>query len=206
MAVLPIYIYGSPVLREKAKPMGELDNQTIKLIYDMFETMKKAHGIGLAATQVGEKKRVIVIDLSEVEEQEAGSESHDPRLPDPHQPKKVVLINPEIIASEGSVVIEEGCLSIPDLRADVERAERIKVRFRNANFEETTLTASDLLARVVLHEIDHLDGVLFIDRLGAPQKSLVKARLRSIKKGEVETSYPVVMAPSHRKSARTMEV
>lgn len=202
MAVLPIYLYGDKVLRETAKPVTELDNETIRLIYDMSETMRKAHGIGLAATQVGELKRVIVIDLSDVEEKEEGSESQGERLVDPAQPRKLVLINPEIIEAVGSWIMEEGCLSIPDVRADVERAERMRVRFRNANFEEMTIEATSLLGRVILHEIDHLDGVLFIDRVGAAKKSLVAAKLRTIKKGEVETSYPVVTAPARKRPTR----
>lgn len=203
MAVLPIYLYGNKVLRETAKPVTELDNETIRLIYDMSETMRKTRGIGLAATQVGELKRVIVIDLSDVEAKE-GSEPQGERLVDPAQPRKLVLINPEIIEAEGSWIMEEGCLSIPDVRGDVERSERIRVRFRNANFEEMTIEATSLLGRVILHEVDHLDGVLFIDHLGAAKKSLVAARLRTIKKGEVETSYPVVTAPARKRPTRAM--
>lgn len=202
MAVLPIYLYGNKELRATAKPVTELDNETIRLIYDMSETMKKAHGIGLAATQVGELKRVIVIDLSDVEEKEGGSEPQGERLIDPAQPRKLVLINPEIMKAEGSWIMEEGCLSIPDVRADVERAERIAVKFRNANFEEMIIETTGLLGRVILHEMDHLDGVLFIDHLGAPNKSLVAARLRIIKKGEVETTYPVVTAPARKRPTR----
>jgi len=98
--------------------------------------------------------------------------------------------------------LEEGCLSIPDVRADVERPETVSIRFRNANFEENTLEVTGLLARVILHEIDHLDGVLFIDYLSSAKRALLRSKLKKIKKGEVETSYPIVTAPVPRRSGR----
>ena len=196
MATLPIYLYGSDVLRQKAKPVKELDNATIKLIYDMFETMEKAHGIGLAATQVGEIKRVIVMDVTAAEEAKEGEvpESEIKPRENSSKPKRFVLINPEVLHASGSSVIEEGCLSIPDVRSEVARAERVTVRYRNANFEEMTVEASGLLGRVILHEIDHLNGILFIDHISGAKKTLLRAKLRKVKNGEVETSYPVVTA------------
>ena len=197
MSVLPIYLYGSDVLRQKAREVKDLDNETIKLVYDMFETMHRSHGIGLAATQVGEMKRVIVIDVTPTEEDKV--ERAEPAEEDT-QPKKLVLINPEVLESGGTILMEEGCLSIPDVRGEVERAEKVRIRFRDANFKETVLEMWGLLARVVLHEIDHLDGVLFIDHLSRAKRGLLGNKLKKIKKGEVETTYPVVTTPARRRS------
>ncbi len=201
MAFLPIYLYGHDVLRETAKPVSELDNETIKLIHDMFETMAKSNGIGLAATQVGSLKRIIVIDLSHVKEAEEDSDAEpDGHRDAPTGPEKLAMINPEIVDETGSWVLEEGCLSIPDVRADVQRSENVRVRFRNANFDQEELEADGLLGRVILHEIDHLNGVLFIDHLNGARRSLLRSKLRKIKKGEVEASYPVVTAAPRSRS------
>ena len=199
MSVLPIYLYGCDVLRQKAKELKELDNETIKLVYDMFETMHRSHGIGLAATQVGEMKRVIVIDVTPSEEERA--ELGEP-VEEDNQPKKLVLVNPEVLKSEGTLTMEEGCLSIPDVRGEVERAERVRIRYKDASFKESELEVWGLLARVVLHEIDHLDGILFIDHLSRAKRGLLGSRLKKIKKGEVETTYPVVASSARRRSGR----
>ena len=201
MALLPIYLYGSDVLRQKAKPVKDLDNDAIKLIYDLLETMYKSNGIGLAATQVGSMKRVVVVDVTPTEEdKEDGGREESPV--EASQPKKLVLINPEVLDRSGSWTMEEGCLSIPDVRADVDRPETVRIRFRNANFEENIMEVTGLLARVILHEIDHLDGVLFIDYLSSAKRTLLRSKLKKIKKGEVETSYPIVTAPVPRRSGR----
>lgn len=195
MPVRPIYLYGSDVLREKARPVKDLDDDVLRLIFDMVQTMQKAGGIGLAANQVGELHRVVVVDLGAVDEAlreeaegEARTDDHEPR-----EEKTLVIINPEVLHQHGSWKMEEGCLSIPEVRADVSRAEKIGIRFRDGNFKELELDAEGLLARVLLHELDHLNGVLFIDHLSSAQRGLLKPKLRKIKKGEVETSYPVVM-------------
>ncbi|MEX2116069.1 MAG: peptide deformylase [Bacteroidota bacterium] len=203
MSILPIYLYGSDVLRQKARPVESLSNDTIKLIYDMMETMQKAGGIGLAATQVGSTKCVIVIDVTHAEDDQEG-ESGDsaPVSEEAKGPTRVVLINPEVVEESGSWLMEEGCLSIPDVRADVTRAERVKVKFRNANFEEEILETGGLLGRVVLHEIDHLNGVLFVDHLTSTKRTLLSPKLRKIKKGETEASYPVVVASEAKKSGK----
>lgn len=194
MSIRPIYLYGSDVLREKAKPVKELSDAVIKLVSDMVQTMHHASGIGLAANQVGELQRVLVVDLGAVEEalrEEQGAQAPEPRSA-PREIKTLVVINPEILHQEGLWKMEEGCLSIPEVRADVERAESIRVRFRDGSFKEVEMEAKGLLARVILHELDHLNGVLFIDHLSTAQRAMLKPRLRKIKKGEVETSYPVV--------------
>ena len=180
MSLLPIYTYGAPVLRNKAKPVNAVSDEVLRLALDMFETMHKAQGIGLAATQVGSLHRVLVVDL-------AGMEGYEDLRP-------LTMINPEIVGQEGRWTMEEGCLSIHDLRDEVERAETIRLRYRDANFDEYELTVSGLLGRVLLHEIDHLDGVLFIDHLSAERKKLHDEQLRRIEKGEFEVGYPIVTA------------
>ncbi|HTP80711.1 MAG TPA: peptide deformylase [Bacteroidota bacterium] len=192
MSVLPIHLFGSDALRAKAKPVRSLDDSVVKLIYDMFETMRSANGIGLAATQVGDLRRVIVIDITETEPKEEGEEVDPAKKTSPELPRTLVLINPEVVGEEGTWSMEEGCLSIPEVRADVERAGKVRVRFRDADFREQELLMDGILARVALHEIDHINGVLFIDRIPRPVRNTLKPQLRKIKKGEVETSYPVV--------------
>ena len=180
MSVLPIYTYGTSVLRKKAKPVTAVTDEIVKLVMDMFETMHAANGIGLAATQVGSLHRVIVVDISDVEETKGV--------------KPFTLINPELVSEEGAWVVEEGCLSIPNVRDEVERAETLRVRFKDANFKDVELEAGGLLGRVILHEIDHLNGVLFIDHLSAQKKKTHTEMLRQIQRAEMEVNYPVVTA------------
>lgn len=165
------------MLRRKAKPVKSIDNSFIALVYDMFDTMRNADGIGLAANQVGILHRIITIDISETEEGKGT--------------KPLVLINPDILNEEGERVMEEGCLSVPEIRDEVARAESIRLRFRDINFHEHEIEAQGLLARVILHEIDHLDGILFTDHLNAAKRRLIKGKILKIKKGETETAYPV---------------
>jgi peptide deformylase len=198
MSVLPIHIFGSQVLRAKAKPLRAIKEDTIKLIMDMFETMKAASGIGLAATQVGSLERIITLDLSALKD---NNEEGEERLLDVPRPieslKPIIMINPHVESERGSWKLEEGCLSLPEIREEVKRAERIKVRYRDANFEEQTLDAAKMLARVVLHEIDHLNGILFFDHLSRTKQTMLKSKLRKLKKGEVETNYPII-SPAHK--------
>jgi peptide deformylase len=192
MSLLPIYLYGHDALRAKAKPVQELDDSAVKLVYDMFETMRNANGIGLAATQVGDLRRVIVIDITGVKDDEESGEKTTEKKNE--GPTTLVLINPEVLRREGERTMEEGCLSIPDVRGEITRAETITVSFRDAQFRQVELTTNGLLARVILHEIDHLDGVLFIDHLTSGNRALLKPKLTRIKKGDAETTYPVVTA------------
>jgi peptide deformylase len=176
MAVLPIYTYGTDVLRKKTKPITELDDTTVALIMNMFETMHKANGIGLAANQIGRSVALAVIDMSALEEHK--------------DEKPLVLINPEIIQfSKEEKTIEEGCLSIPEIREEITRPETIKVKFKDANFVDTEMEVGKMLARVMQHEIDHLNGVFFIDHLSAVKRRMLKGGLEKIKRGEVETDY-----------------
>ena len=180
MSVLPIYTYGATVLRKKAKPVNDVTDEIVKLVMDLFETMRTANGIGLAATQIGSLHRVIVIDISCLEETK--------------DVKPITLINPQILSEGGKWVMEEGCLSIPDVRDDVERSEWVRARFKDAQFHDVELEASGLLGRVILHEIDHLNGVLFIDHLSGAKKKLHNKVLKQIRRGEMEVNYPVATA------------
>lgn len=181
MSTLPIYLYGNEVLKKKTKSVTEVTDADIALIQNMFETMNFANGIGLAANQVGVQKQILVVDISETE---AGKET-----------KPLVVINPEVIEEEGEWEFEEGCLSIPDIREKVWRAEKITLRYNDISMKEHEIEAEGLLARVLLHEIDHLNGILFTDHLSATKRTLLKSKLTKISKGEIETQYEVVAAP-----------
>jgi peptide deformylase len=178
VAVLPIYVVDQPVLRKKAKPVRRVEEPIATLARDMLETMQKANGIGLAANQVGSLQRIIVVDISGMEE----TREFPP----------MVMVNPVVVEEEGRWLMEEGCLSIPDIREEVERAEKIRVRFRDLEFTEREVEADGLLGRVILHEIDHLNGVLFIDRIGSVKRKLLRGRLNKLRRGEFEVAYPVV--------------
>ncbi len=179
VSVLPIYLYGADVLRKKAKPIATLDDSVIELVHDMFDTMHNANGIGLAANQVGVLQRVIVLDISDMEEGKGT--------------KPMVLINPRVLETSGEWTLEEGCLSIPEVRDQVKRAEKVKVLYRDGSFNEVVIETTGLLGRVILHEIDHLNGVLFTDYLNSAKRRLHRAKLESIRRGEVEVKYPIVV-------------
>lgn len=189
MAILPVYLYGQPVLRKKAKPARHGDEALAKFVQDLFETMHKANGIGLAANQVGSLQRVIVVDLTGM-----GEDEEFRILPADRRP--IALINPVVVAEAGRWTMEEGCLSIPEVREEVDRPETIRVRYKDVQFNDQELEASGFLSRVILHEIDHLNGVLFFDRIGIVKRKLLRGRLNKIAKGEVEVSYPVVSSVS----------
>jgi peptide deformylase len=184
VSVLPIYLFGQPVLRKKARPVKKAESELTAFAADMIETMRLANGVGLAANQVGDLRRVIVVDLSAMEETK-------------DQPP-LALINPEVVHNDGAFTMEEGCLSIPEMREEVERPESVRVRYRDVAFEEKEISASGLLARVLLHEIDHLNGVLFIDHLNAVKRKLLRGRLNKISRGEVEVDYPIVGPSTER--------
>lgn len=162
--------YGDPVLEKVADPVTEFGTPELKkLIADMFETMYDSKGVGLAAPQVGLTKRLAIIDIS------AGE--------DPEEP--FVMINPEILEKSGSQVGEEGCLSIPGFREDVKRANRVKIRAQNEKGEWFEKEGEELLARAILHENDHLNGILFLSHLSALKRELIKRKIkRKIRDGE----------------------
>jgi peptide deformylase len=159
MTKLTILEYPDPRLRTRAATVEVVDDAIVRLSADMLETMYEAPGIGLAATQVDQHIRMLVADVSEERDQ-------------PH-----VLINPEIIEADGEIIHEEGCLSVPDIFAKVKRAERIKVRYLNAAGEESELEADGLLAICIQHEMDHLEGKLFVDYLSDLKRNMIRKRL-----------------------------
>jgi peptide deformylase len=159
MAILRILEFPDPKLRIKAQPVGNVDDALRQLIEDMFETMYQAPGIGLAATQIDVHRRLLVADVS--------SEQTDPH----------VLINPVIIEKGGLTVTEEGCLSVPGFYEEVERAEHIRVRYLDRDGEEVESEFEEMLAVCVQHEIDHLDGKLFVDYLSEAKRQRIRKRL-----------------------------
>jgi len=164
MEKLRVIKYGNPILRMKARRIDKIDHHIQKLVDDMVLTMAIDGGIGLAAPQVAESISLLVVDHSLI------FEDGEP----------TAYINPEVIASEGESVMEEGCLSIPDIREEVRRPEIIKLRYQNVDGESKEDTFDGLLARVLQHEIDHLNGVLFVDRISALKKQLLKKELKTI--------------------------
>lgn len=162
MAVRTILHYPDPRLREKALPVAEINATIQQLVDDMAETMYAAPGVGLAATQIGEPHRIFVIDTAGEDE--------------PSDLK--VFINPEIVASEGKITWEEGCLSFPTVTEDIDRKARVRVRALNREGKAFELDAEGLLAVAVQHELDHLDGVLMIDHMGALKKRIVDRKMR----------------------------
>jgi len=184
--VLPIYLYGHDALRQEAEPVEENTDELQALIDNMIETMRNAAGIGLAAPQVGRTERLFVIDVTPM-----AAQMEDDGEPVPPQP--MVLINPEIVEEgETTVDMEEGCLSIPEVREAVTRPERVRMRYRDRDFEQQEIEAGSILARVLQHELDHLDGVLFTDYLSSFRKRLLRRSLRQMTEGEVEADYPLI--------------
>lgn len=164
--IRPIVKYPDPILQQPTELVTEFDAELRTLVDDMFESMYAAKGIGLAAPQIGVGKRLTVIDLSNQEN------------PD----EKLVLINPEVIETQGRQYEEEGCLSLPEIREKVVRAVRVKVRAQNLEGEWFEVEGEDLLARAFLHEIDHLDGVLFIFRMSGLKRDLILRKIRKLQR------------------------
>ena len=156
MAIRMLRIEGDPILRKVSREVTELNDNIKTLIEDMKETMYEHEGVGLAAPQVGVLKRVIVVDVSDVDPEVLNDENA------PNEP--IALINPVIIEKDGEEVGQEGCLSVPDLTGDVKRPSSIVVKAKNEDFEDIVFEAKHYFARVLCHEIDHLDGVLYIDK------------------------------------------
>jgi peptide deformylase len=185
MALLPITLIGDKILRRKVKKVSDIDVETVELIKNMFKTMRNANGIGLAANQVGADKSIIVCDVSVVEEYK--------------KLKPMIFINPEIIyRSEEKIVMEEGCLSIPDIRCEIERPREIVLKYKDTEMKEHEIEASELLARVIQHEFDHLNGILFTDLIDQIQKKKLKKPLNLIKNRQLEVDYPVTVNSDYR--------
>ncbi|MEK0082507.1 peptide deformylase [Benzoatithermus flavus] len=161
MALLPILQAPHPILKTRAEPVAAIDDDLRRLVADMLETMYKAPGIGLAAPQVGVLKRLVVVDVAEGEER-----------------RPMALVNPEILwRSDTLATAEEGCLSLPGQFADVTRPEAIRLRYATEHGEEREIEADGLLARCIQHEIDHLDGILFVDHLSALRRNMIMRKL-----------------------------
>jgi peptide deformylase len=182
MARLKIYTFPDAVLAQKAVPIPRVEKEYFKLADDMLETMYAAPGVGLAANQVGILKRILVLDTEyesfDLEEGERAPEGAE--VVGGHfvvQRKPIIVINPEIIRKEGEILFNEGCLSVPDYSADVKRAEKVTLQYQDIDGLTKKLDADGLLAVAIQHEIDHLDGRLFIERLSPAKKDGVKRKL-----------------------------
>jgi len=164
--IYPIVKFGNPVLEKPAEKVTVFDDELQKLLDDMFESMYEAHGVGLAAPQIGISRRIAVIDVTFKEDPNA----------------KLVLVNPEIIHTEGKQTQSEGCLSIPDFRENVSRPNKVTVRAQDAKGEWYEKTGEELLARAFLHETDHLNGKLYMSHLSALKRDLMKRKIRKMMK------------------------
>jgi peptide deformylase len=164
--IYPIVKFGDPVLEKRAEPVTVFDDDLRKLVEDMFESMYAAHGVGLAAPQIGISRRLAVIDITFKEDPDA----------------KLVLVNPEIIQTAGRHTQTEGCLSIPEFRESVTRPQTVTIRAQDVNGKFYEKTGEELLARAFLHETDHLNGKLYISHISALKRDLMKRRIRKLMK------------------------
>lgn len=179
--IKPVFVYGSPVLRKVATPIDENFPNLKEFLKDMFETMSHSDGIGLAAPQVGQSVRIFVIDASPLQDEH-------PEFKD----FKKSFINPVIIESSDNLVLyNEGCLSIPSLREDVQRPDSILIRYNDENFQQHEDRFDGIIARIIQHEYDHLEGILFTDRVSPIKRQLLKGKLNGISKGKFSVSYRV---------------
>lgn len=177
----PVTVYGDPLLRKKAKTIEKDHPQLDEIINNMWETMYYSDGVGLAAPQVGMSIRMFVIDASSGADEEPELEGF-----------KKVFINPEIIEIKGEEwTMNEGCLSLPEIREDVVRPDEVTIKYQDENFEEHTETYSGFAGRVIQHEYDHLEGILFVDHLSPLRKRLLKSKLLAISKGKVRPHYRI---------------
>lgn len=185
---LPIYLYGHPVLRNVSEPLEQGYPDLEKLVADMYETMYRSEGVGLAAPQIGRNIRLVVIDASPMGESFPECEG-----------RKLTLINPEIEILDGDPVSRtEGCLSLPGLSEDVKRTEHIRLSWVDEQFQPHTEEISGFLARIVQHECDHLEGMLYIDHISPIRKQLIRSKLSSIVNGKTRCDYPAKYAPRKR--------
>jgi peptide deformylase len=164
MAVAKILVYPDVVLQARAGEIENIDGRVVKLAADMAETMYAAPGVGLAAPQIGVSERLICVDVKHPEKER----------------ELITLINPVIVEAEGQVVEEEGCLSVPEIRENVTRAERVLVLGLDLNERQLEIEAQGLLARALQHEIDHLDGILFIDRISRLKRGIIQRKMRKL--------------------------
>jgi len=172
--IYPILKFGDDALRQKATPVAEVTDEVRKLVLNMLETMYASKGLGLAAEQIGRMECICVIDVpTDVEKEECRAENATITMP-------LVLINPEILASEGKQRNEEGCLSFPEINAPITRANQVTVTYLDIKGHRQTATAKGLLARAIQHEVDHLNGILLVDMMSPMQKLSVSGQLRRL--------------------------
>lgn len=180
--IYPIVAYGHPVLKKRGKELEKDEIDLKALIDDMFETMYHANGVGLAAPQIGKSLRLFVIDTDPIDD------GDEPKV-------KRAFINPEMLEEVGEEwAFEEGCLSIPNIREDVERKEKIRIKYLDENWEEHTEEYDGFTARVIQHEYDHIEGILFTDHVSAFKKRILKGKLANISKGKVSADYKMIFA------------
>src|SRR5690606_255790 len=194
--ILPIVAYGDPILKKSAQPVSKDYPNLKSLLQNMFETMYNAYGVGLAAPQIGLTIRLFVVDASAFAEDEDLSKEEQNTLKN----FKKVFINPQITHEEGDAwLFNEGCLSIPDVREDVSRKPTITLTYQDEHFNSYTETYTGLIARVIQHEYDHIEGVLFTDKLSALKRRLIKGKLNNISQGKIKVDYPMKFPKEKKK-------
>jgi peptide deformylase len=192
--ILPIIAYGNPVLRKMAHDIDENYPGLDKLIEDMWETMYASNGVGLAAPQVNKSIRLFVVDSSQIFANMDEKEREEERYPDTPGIKQV-FINAHIIEEGGADwPYNEGCLSIPKIREDIDRAEEVTVQYMDEQFKKHTKTFNGVTGRIILHEYDHIDGKLFIDHISPLKRKLLKRKLDDISKGNIKVDYKMVFS------------
>lgn len=176
---LPIYAYGQPVLKKVAKEISADHEGLSELLEDMWETMYASHGIGLAAPQIGQSVRIFLVDTIQILDEDKKSEGI-----------KKVFINPVVVEESGDFwAYEEGCLSIPHIRGDVERQKKVRIQYVDEDFKPHDEIYEGINARVIQHEYDHLEGILFVEKLKPLKRKLIQKKLQAIKTGKVEADY-----------------
>jgi peptide deformylase len=178
---LPIAKYGDPILRAKGKRVAKIDDEIRELAFNMLETMHAANGVGLAAQQIGRALQLTVLDVSQVEDRPSTLKLNGKEV-DPIASMPLILVNPQLEMGEEEILGSEGCLSIPDITADVIRSFGVTARAVTLDDEEIEIEASGLLARALQHEVDHLNGILFIDRISSAAKASLASRLKRMQK------------------------
>ncbi|PYK91298.1 MAG: peptide deformylase [Verrucomicrobia bacterium] len=178
---LSILQYCDPILRAKGKHIEKIDNRIRELAQNMIETMHAANGVGLAAPQVGESLQLTVLDVSQVEDRPSTMELNGENT-DPQSAMPLVLINPEIDLGSETEMGTEGCLSFPEITGEIERAKSVTVRAQNLDGEAIEIEATGFLARAIQHEVDHLNGILFIDRMSSAAKTSLSSKLKRLQK------------------------
>src|SRR6266487_3139923 len=178
---LSILQYGDPILRAKGKQIDQIDNRIRELAQNMLETMRAANGIGLAGQQVGEPLQLTVLDISQVEDRPSTMKLQGQDV-DPKTTMPLILINPQIKLGKENAIGTEGCLSFPEITGEIERAKSVNVRSETLENETIEIEATGLLARALQHEADHLNGILFIDRMSSAAKAGLSSRLKRLQK------------------------